>query len=647
MMREQRRSLFTTGIGLVVTLALLLLAGCSWNINNTNSESTNAIAITGESTVEVGHDIQLSVKYKYQDGTPSVEWLSSDKTIATVSATGLVTGVATGTTKVAAILADSNDSVYAFWSITVVYTPVTPTSFSATLSEETVYPGDITYVQLAATPSDAATGATYVSSDTSVASVSSNGTITALSVGTATVSITSTLDETVTASVTVTVAARAGAPEELILSEPDHAYVGSSAVLSVTVAPAGALRSVNWSTSDPSVATVSATGVLSFLGSGTVTITAVSTEDATIKALVTLAVAPIEATMLENNVENVIEYASESVLGVSNYIRYQDTESLVKKSIGSCFVYKAWANLKDGTKEEALTSLTNAEDIQSYGYYAITNRHVVLDAAAIRVLIYALNGEVVNEEVDATVVQYDTKVDLAVITFSYGSYIHPLTLADSTTLKAGEFTVALGYPEDFPLTATFGIVSYPSRYINVDTDSDNVTDWTQEYIQTDAALNPGSSGGPLLSLSGEVIGITAMKYVRTNDENLAFAIPSSLIATLLPDLEAGVQPVRVKLGINCVSVKKMLNGYYGTTYPASTVPARIKHGFLIVSTTAGSIAEDAGIKTGDYLMSFNGVDLYENEDLNGELGKLVEGSGVTVTMVVYRDGAFLTLSAVI
>ena len=199
-----------------------------------------------------------------------------------------------------------------------------------------------------------------------------------------------------------------------------------------------------------------------------------------------------------NPIPDIVEQVSAGVLGVINYAYIKDFGgSYVERATGSAFLIS-----KDG--------------------YIVTNAHVVEDADAVAVTFAD------GTEVDAELVGMDKSMDIAVLKIE-GENLHALKLGDSDAVRVGEFTIAIGDPTGRELagTTTFGIISAAARDVNIDGK-------TNTYLQTDAAVNPGSSGGPLLNMAGEVIGITSAKTVTASydeygnaisAEGLGFAIP--------------------------------------------------------------------------------------------------------------------------
>lgn len=259
---------------------------------------------------------------------------------------------------------------------------------------------------------------------------------------------------------------------------------------------------------------------------------------------------------LENCIVNTTKMVENAVIGVTlkaNYttsimgrpITSEDTES-----IGSGVIYKRIENKDtDG-------------NIISYTYYVVTNRHVITGSNAnYEYKIYAYLGYE-DLEIEAEIVGYDTKVDMAVIKFDHSTYIQPVEFANSDEVEKGQFVIAIGNPDgyDYYGSATLGIVSGELRYISDDTDGDNVNDFNATYIQHDASINPGNSGGGLFTIDGKLIGINTLKIVDEEIDNMGFAIPSNVIKSLIENyIEKDIEITRPRLGITGSNVRELTN----------------------------------------------------------------------------------------
>lgn len=428
------------------------------------------------------------------------------------------------------------------------------------------------------------------------------------------------------------------APEQITLQGDKEAVTRTKAYYSFETTPFNASQEVGYISNNEDVATVDNFGIVTFKEAGTVIITVYSKKNENINASITVNVTEdLRDDSYETQVKKVIAETKNAILGVSNYV-YNTNNVLVFTSFGSGFVYRTTGVLEDGT----LTADITDEKIVTYEYYLITNRHVVKDSDAIKIYIH-----MIDDEVPATVVHYDDKVDLAVVKFQYEEYLEPLKFADSDLVEQGDVVIAIGNPKsfDYSSSATQGIVSHPERYVSDDTDGDGTNDWDAVYIQHDASINPGNSGGPLLNMYGRVIGINTMKFASTDIDNMGFSIPSNTIVSLLPYLEKEQTPERPTIGISIIAVADLLKSDYENAEYKYIIPENVKTGLYITAITKDSVCEGI-LQKDDILIEFNGRSLRKSTDIRVELGQIVVGSGISIPVKVIRNGEEVELSLV-
>jgi S1-C subfamily serine protease len=266
--------------------------------------------------------------------------------------------------------------------------------------------------------------------------------------------------------------------------------------------------------------------------------------------------------------------------------------------------------------------------------YILTNYHVVEGASSVKVKISD------SSTVDAKVLGTDTVKDLAVVKVDAAAVagITPLTLGDSSTLKIGQMAIAVGNPYGLDDTVTVGVVSGLNRSIGD----------LSGMIQTDAALNPGNSGGPLLDANGAVIGInTAIETgtMGTSARGIGFAVPSNVIKAELTQLKAGTTIATPWLGIS---------GGTLTSDIAVQANLTVKKGVLVGSAVAGSPAETAGLKgssydatgkitsAGDVITNIDGQATDTIQALQSYIK--TKAAGDVVTLTVIRGGNTITVS---
>jgi serine protease Do len=281
------------------------------------------------------------------------------------------------------------------------------------------------------------------------------------------------------------------------------------------------------------------------------------------------------------------------------------------------------------------------DDVDLYEYKVITNRNVIENADTIKIYF----GET-DRRVNAELIEYDDKVDLAVLSFNYAGYIQPLEFADSEAIKAGSFAIAIGNPagHEYYDSCTFGIISHPKRYFADDLDGDGISEWDNEYIQHDVAINPGNSGGALINLEGKLIGINTLKLLSEDIDNMGFAIPSNVVRDIVSILETGRKPTRFTLGVQGISVSMILHPEdYAGEIPDVDLPEDIEYGFYIDKVETTGKANGYLLKN-DIILEANGRKLIYIHVLRGEINKTLAGD--TLVLKVYRNGEIITVNIV-
>lgn len=250
--------------------------------------------------------------------------------------------------------------------------------------------------------------------------------------------------------------------------------------------------------------------------------------------------------------------------------------------------------------------------------FILTNNHVVEQTDEIKVKLSD------GKEYNARIVGRDSKTDLALIKIEPEESLIPLPLGDSDRLEVGDWVVAIGNPFGLGHTVTAGIVSAKYRHIG--------TGAYDNFIQTDASINPGNSGGPLLNTAGEVVGINTAIYSQSGGSiGIGFAVPVNMAKDLLPQLKEG----------------RVIRGWLGVMIQGVTPELKEKlklegtKGALVADVTKDGPADRAGIRRGDVILSFNGKQVGESNDLP----YLVASTPVnrTVSVQVFRQGELKTL----
>lgn len=248
----------------------------------------------------------------------------------------------------------------------------------------------------------------------------------------------------------------------------------------------------------------------------------------------------------------------------------------------------------------------------------ITNNHVIADANEITVIFTD------GQKLRATVVGKDTKVDVAVLKVVPKKPLKAVKFGDSEKMRVGDWVMAVGNPFGLGGTVTAGIVS--ARHRNIDSGPyDN-------YIQTDAAINKGNSGGPLFNMDGDVIGInTAILSPSGGSIGIGFATPASTVVPVIDQLERFHETRRGWLGVRIQSVDDTI---------AASLDLGEVRGALVSGTDPKGPATAAGIQTGDVIVKFDGQDVKESRDLPKIVALTPVGKDVAV--VVVRSGKTLS-----
>ncbi|MDT8397644.1 MAG: Do family serine endopeptidase [Pseudomonadales bacterium] len=248
--------------------------------------------------------------------------------------------------------------------------------------------------------------------------------------------------------------------------------------------------------------------------------------------------------------------------------------------------------------------------------FIITNHHVIDQADEVKV---TLNDQ---REFIAKIVGSDKRSDLAVLKIE-AQNLPSVRLGRSHNLKVGEWVLAIGSPFGLSYSVAAGIVSYIGRSLPSEDAGNYVS-----YIQTDVAINPGHSGGPLFNLAGEVIGINSQIFTNSGGSiGLSFAIPVDVAINVVGQIRAHGEVSRGWMGVQIGDVTQTLAEAFHLDRP---------HGALIDDVQKGSPADIAGFKTGDIVVGFNDEQIRNSGDLPYHVGLATPGSRATVDII--RDG---------
>lgn len=247
--------------------------------------------------------------------------------------------------------------------------------------------------------------------------------------------------------------------------------------------------------------------------------------------------------------------------------------------------------------------------------YIVTNNHVIDGAERLEV---TLND---NRTFNATVIGTDPSTDLALVKID-AENLPVIPIGDSDKLKIGEWVLAVGNPFGLTSTVTAGIVSAKARSISQATSS-RPSNNIEAYIQTDAAVNPGNSGGALVNLSGELVGINTAIYSQTgNYAGYSFAIPTSIVKKIMTDIRQYGTVQRAVLGIEYVELTPKLI--------KEKKVEKVNQGLYVMNVLDQSAAMEAGLQEGDVIVAINDAPTHSSADLVEQMAKYRPGDKVTI-----------------
>ncbi len=256
--------------------------------------------------------------------------------------------------------------------------------------------------------------------------------------------------------------------------------------------------------------------------------------------------------------------------------------------------------------------------------YIVTNNHVVANSTEIEITFSD------GKKHKARIIGRDEATDLALIKIDGNNKFPAVTFADDSKVRVGDWVLAVGNPFGLGGTVTAGIVSARGR------DDVGGTTYT-DYLQIDAAINRGNSGGPTFDMSGRVIGVnTAIYSPSGTSAGIGFAIPSNTVRRIVDELRKSGSVTRGWLGVQIQSLSEDA---------AQALGLPNANGAIVAEVIDGSPAQKAGFKQGDVVLKMNGTVVKDNRDLTRRVGALQAGE--TASFVVWRDNRELTISVTI
>ena len=322
-------------------------------------------------------------------------------------------------------------------------------------------------------------------------------------------------------------------------------------------------------------------------------------------------IAPALPGLTDNPIPDIYDAVSPGVVGVLNYVEAKNEKGKVVDTLygsGTGFV------------------------VSSEGYI-LTNAHVVEGSHKVTVKVF---GE--EKEREATLIGSDTETDIAVLKVE-SAELQPLKLGDSDSVRVGEYVLAIGNPlstDELANTITFGIVSATKREVTID-------NYTNSYLQTDAAINFGNSGGPLINLNGEVVGINSAKTITAgyddlgnpvSAEGIGFALPINQVKKIMEVLITKGFIERPGIGVTVSTIDEAL-----------AEELEVPVGARVESVVKNRPADVAGVRAGDIIVEANGTTITTHLQLVGIVLNQMVGDELNVK--IYRDGKYLELTIVL
>lgn len=337
------------------------------------------------------------------------------------------------------------------------------------------------------------------------------------------------------------------------------------------------------------------------------------------------------ATSVTSDITTAVEKASPAVVGISNYQQAQS-------SLGGFGFWFGQGEQEQGEGElqEAGTGSGVIYKINGKEAYIVTNYHVIEDAQKLDITLAD------GTKKEAKLVGGDVWTDLAVIKVDAEGIETVANFGDSDTLKQGEPAIAIGNPLgfDFYGSVTTGVISGTERSVPVDLDGDGSEDWESEVLQTDAAINGGNSGGALVNIHGDLIGINSMKIADESVEGLGFAIPINTVIPIIEQLEQNGKVERPQMGISLMDLTEVPSFYQQETLK---LPEDVTTGVVVTDVVANSAAQQAGMQKYDVIVELDGekvesvIDLRQHLYTNKKIGD-------TMNVKVYRAGKIVDVT---
>ena len=310
----------------------------------------------------------------------------------------------------------------------------------------------------------------------------------------------------------------------------------------------------------------------------------------------------------------VVGRVTPGVVGISVRGRVREDNPLLQDPL-----FRQFFNLRQGPIERETEAAGSGVIVDAAQGYVLTNNHVVENATNIEVTTKD------NRQLKARLIGRDPETDIAVLQIAAGG-LTSVPMGDSDRLQVGDFVLAVGNPFGLGQTVTSGIVSALGRSPGIE--------GYEDFIQTDASINPGNTGGPLVDLQGRIVGInTAIVAPSGGNVGIGFAVPINMARQVMDQLISGGEIKRGRIGVAIQDLTPDIAQALGTTHTQGAVIARVEQ---------GSPADRAGLRTHDLVVAVNGVPIHTGAELKNRVGLSKIGDAVDLTII--RAGSERTVA---
>ncbi len=264
--------------------------------------------------------------------------------------------------------------------------------------------------------------------------------------------------------------------------------------------------------------------------------------------------------------------------------------------------------------------------------YIVTNYHLIEMADSYHA---SLDN---YQRIELSLVGFDPILDVAVLIFESQYTIDPIAFGDSRLLEAGEFVVAVGSPlsSEYRASLTFGIVSSPMRTLDLNIDDRS---YFIDMIQSDVDLNAGNSGGPIINMAGELVGLNTLSVSISDSDGLSFSLPSHELRLVVDEIIESGSVTKNDLGIKVTPITELTNYQKA----ALNIDLSLDHGLLVEEVKNGFLGESLGLRSGDIILAIRDQDMVRIEDMIDQ--EYAQGS--TINVVIRQGNEEATLESVI